>query len=109
MRKTLTFTFEGKEYVLEFTRETVRTMERMGFVADDLFIRPMTLLPDLFAGAFMAHHKGTKRKDIERIFNAMKDRGDLIGKLVEMYREPIAALTEEPDEAVGNVEWTASF
>jgi len=26
-----------------------------------------------------------------------------------MYREPIATLTEEPEEGEGNVSWTASF
>ena len=84
-------------------------LENMGFVADDLFTRPMTLLPSLFAGAFYAHHRGMKRKDIDEIFNAMTNRSELITKLVEMYREPIATLTEEPEEGEGNVSWTASF
>ena len=109
MAKTLKFSYKGVDYTLEFTRESVRVMENMGFVADDLFTRPMTLLPSLFAGAFYAHHRGMKRKDIDEIFNAMTNRSELITKLVEMYRDPIATLTEEPEEGEGNVSWTASF
>ena len=33
MAKQLKFTFEGKEYVLEFTRRTVTEMEKKGFIA----------------------------------------------------------------------------
>ena len=34
---------------------------------------------------------------------------ELIGKLAEMYNEPIIALVEEPEENEGNVSWTASW
>ncbi len=109
MAKTLKFTYEGKDYTLEFTRESVRAMENTGFVADDLLTKPMTLLPNLFAGAFYAHHKKVKRSEIDKIFDAMTDKTDLIPKLVEMYREPLATLTEEPEEGAGNVTWEANF
>ncbi|MBQ8707977.1 MAG: DUF5055 domain-containing protein [Succinivibrionaceae bacterium] len=109
MSKTLSVTYENKTYLLEYTRESVRMMEQTGFVADDLFVKPMLLLPQLFYGAFFAHHRGIKRKLVEEIFNTITDRGELIGKLVEMYREPIAALTDEPEETEGNASWTASW
>ena len=111
MAKTLNFTFEGKEYVLEFTRDTVRAMERAGFIADDLLNKPMTLFPELFAYAFQAHHRwDTKRKDIDRIFAAMPNRAELLTKLVEMYRDPLTELMEDPEGAAeGNVSWTANF
>ena len=35
MAKQLTFSYNGKDYVLEFTRNTVRQMESGGFIADD--------------------------------------------------------------------------
>ena len=37
------------------------------------------------------------------------NKEELIGKLAEMYNEPILALVEEPEDAEGNVSWTASW
>ena len=39
----------------------------------------------------------------------MTNKEDLIGKLAEMYAEPILSLVEEPEDAEGNLNWTASF
>ena len=72
--------------------------------------RPMTLLPALFAGAFKAHHRFVKQETIDKIYAAMPNKEDLIGKLAEMYNEPIIALMEEPDNKAGkNVEWTTNW
>lgn len=110
MAKQITFTFEDKEYTLEFTRRTVKQMEDEGFVAQEIDSRPMTLLPALFVGAFKAHHRFVKQETIDKIYAAMPNKEDLIGKLAEMYNEPIIALMEEPDNKAGkNVEWTTNW
>ena len=103
------FTFEGKEYVLEFTRRTVTEMEKKGFIAAEVEQKPMSTLPALFEGAFLAHHRFVKKDVIDNIFAHMTNKEDLIGKLAEMYNEPIMALVEEPEENEGNVSWTASW
>ena len=109
MSKQLRFTYNDTEYCLEFTRKSVETMEKQGFVATDITTKPMTTLPALFAGAFLAHHKFVKREDIDEIFSNMTNKDDLIGKLAEMFNEPIMALVEEPTSEAGKVEWTASW
>lgn len=109
MAKQLNFTFEDKEYTLEFTRRTVSEMEKKGFVASEITDKPMTTLPALFAGAFLAHHRFVKQETIDKIFSKLIKKEDLIGKLAEMYNEPIMALVEEPDEDEGNVNWTATW
>ena len=109
MSKQLNFSYNGTEYTLEFTRKTVEQMERNGFVAEDLQNKPMSTLPTLFAGAFKAHHKYVKREVIDEIFSKMTNKADLIGKLAEMYSEPIMALVDEPEESEGNLDWTASW
>ena len=110
MAKQIIFAYEDKEYTLEFTRRTIKQMEDEGFVARDIDSKPMTLHPALFAGAFKAHHRFVKPEVIDRIFAAMPHKEDLIGKLAEMYNEPIIALMDEPDEKAGkNVEWAASW
>lgn len=109
MAKQIRFERDGKEYTLEFTRKSIETMERQGFVASDIVDKPMTTLPALFAGAFLAHHRYIKKELVDEIYSKMTNKQDLLSKLAEMYNEPIQALMEEPEDAVGNVNWEASF
>ena len=109
MAKQLNFTFEGKEYTLEFTRRTVAEMEKKGFIASEITDKPMTTLPALFAGAFLANHRFVKQDVIENIYSKLTNKESLIGKLAEMYNEPIMALVEEPADDKGNVDWTATW
>lgn len=109
MSKQLRFTYEGNEYTLEFTRKSIEQMEKSGFVVSDITTKPMTVLPALFAGAFLAHHRFVKKDIIDKIFAKLTNKTELIGKLAEMYNEPIMALMDEPEEAEGNVDWTASW
>lgn len=109
MSKQLNFVYNGTEYTLEFTRKSVEQMERDGFVADDIHTKPMTMLPTLFAGAFKTHHRWVKREVIDEIYSKMTNKGELIGKLAEMYNEPILALVDEPAESSENLTWTQSW
>lgn len=109
MSKQLRFTYQDKEYVLEYTRATVVNMEKKGFVASEIETKPMTVLPALFAGAFLANHRYVRPEIIEEIYSKMTNKQELIGKLAEMYNEPIMALVDEPAESEGNLDWTASW
>ena len=71
MAKQLIFTFEDKEYTLEYTRRTVAEMEKKGFIASDITDKPMTTLPALFAGAFLAHHRFVKEDVINNIYTKL--------------------------------------
>lgn len=110
MAKQLNFEFEGKEYTLEYTRESVKQMEREGFVANDILAKPMNTLPKLFAGAFKAHHRfDIKQKEIDKIFELFTNKQALIEKLAEMYAEPMEALMDN-DSVEGNaIAWEANF
>ena len=45
-----------------------------------------------------------------KYFDSLKDKQGLIGKLVEMYNEPIEALFNESEEGEENLtEWGASW
>ena len=109
MSKQLNFEYKGIQYTLEYTRKSVEQMEREGFVADDIQSKPMSMLPTLFAGAFKAHHRWVTREVIDEIFSKMTNKGDLIGKLAEMYNEPIMALIDDPAESSENLTWTQSW
>lgn len=109
MGKQLNFEYKSKEYTLEYTRETVKQMEREGFVANDIITKPMNTLPKLFAGAFKAHHKyDVKQKQIDEMFDLFTNKNALIEKLAEMYYEPFEALMDDVDE--GNaITWETNF
>ena len=111
MAKQLNFEHKGKEYTLEFTRESVKQMEREGFVAGDIVTKPMNTLPKLFAGAFKAHHRyDIKQKEIDVIFELFKNKQALVEKLAEMYAEPMEALIDDENIDEGNaIAWDANF
>ena len=109
MAKQLKFTYNDKEYTLEFTRRTVTEMEKKGFIAAEVENKPMSTLPALFEGAFLCHHRFEKKEVINAIFAKMTNKQELIGKLAEMYNEPIMALVEEPEEDKGNLNWEANW
>ena len=109
MSKQLEFTYQDKTYRLEYTRKSVEMMEKSGFKATEIQDKPMSTLPALFAGAFLAHHRFVKQDVIDEIFSKMKNKSDLIGKLAEMYNEPIMTLIDEPEDSEGNLDWTASW
>lgn len=106
MAKTIKFTYNDKQYTLEYTRKSIEIMERQGLKISEISDKPMTTLPQLFAGAFLAHHKFEKREVIDEIYSKMTNRDELLHTLIEMYNEPINKLMDEPDENAGNVKWT---
>ena len=113
MAKQLTITdpTSGVTYTLEYTRKTVEMMERQGFVADDVVKKPMTLLPALLAGAFLAHHRFVKREVIDNLYARLTRKDELISHLVEMYNDPLVTLLDEPEQedGEGNLSWKAGW
>ena len=105
MATTISFTYDGKDYCLEYTKRTVKQMEEKGVSPARVLEAPVTMLPELFAGAFLANHKFTKREVIEEIYAKMHDKRELVETLSQMYNEPISALMEDGDEGNG-IAWT---
>lgn len=107
MASTINFSYNDKDYCLQFTKATVKTMEDRGFSPSKILDAPVTYLPELFYGAFRANHPYINRKIVDEIFEAMADKSELVNILIEMYNEPIKALTEEKEGAEGNgIKWT---
>lgn len=110
MATTINFSADGKDYCLEYTRKTVKQMEDRGFIASRIVEAPMSVLPELWAGAFLANHKYTDRKVIDALYDKMQDKKALIGTLTTMYNEPIEALmSDSSEEDEGNtIAWVAN-
>ena len=96
-------TADGKEYHLEFDRNSITYMESRGFSLSKYSEQPMTQIPLLFRGAFFKHHKFIKTDEIDKIFDGLKNRDKLMASLVEMAGESYQTLVEDNNE--GNVEW----
>lgn len=114
MSKSITIVYNDREYKLEFTRKTVQKMEAQGFVSSEIFDKPATMIPELFAGAFLANHRFVKRELINSIYDEIRNKDELLSKLIDMYQEPILTLmgtddSEESSDDEGNAIWEASF
>ena len=100
----IVLTYEKKEYVLEYNRQSVKQMEGQGFVLDEIATKPMTMIPMLFSGAFIKNCRGTKRAVIDAIYEGIADKTALMEALMELYAETLSTLTDSNEE--GNVTWT---
>lgn len=109
MAKTIDIEYKGVKYTLEYTRRSVEVMERKGFKLSEIDDKPVTTFPVLFAGAFLAHHRHVKPEIVDEIFARLKSKDELVGKLAEMYNEPILSMMDEPDESEGNLDWGTSW
>ena len=100
----IALTYENKEYVLEYSRQSVRTMEAQGFVLNELETKPVTMIPMLYQGAFIKHHKGIKRNLMDEMYEEIADKTGLLSALMEMYAETLSTLTDDKED-VGNATW----
>ena len=92
-------TYKDKDYILEYTRTTARGIEERGFVASKVESSPNRMIPLLVYGAFKKNHPTLKETKIDEIFSAQTRKGDLIGKLAELYAETITSLLGDGEEA----------
>jgi hypothetical protein len=110
MSKSITITYNGEDYTLEFTRRTVREMEGAGFKITDIRSKPMSTYPKLVAGAFKCHHKKVDEATaFDKIYASITNKEAFIEKLIEMYGDTLNTLFEEPEESEKNAEWKANF
>lgn len=108
MSKTIEFSYNDKDYTLEYTRKTLEKMEADGIVLAEMNTKPVTILPKLFEYAFYAHHKRIKKSEVEEIFQLFTNKNEMYSKLSEMASETLNALFEE-NTSKNAISWKASF
>jgi hypothetical protein len=90
----------GKEYVLEFSRESVKFAEARGFKISEVAVFPVTLIPDFFYYSFRKNHKNVSRAETDRILR--EDLGGLsqeaIERLSRLYMIPFEGLVRSEDD-----------
>lgn len=108
MATKITVTYKNVDYVLEYSRQSVKHMEDQGFVLDQIGDKPMTMIPLLVYGAFMKYNRGIKRQLVDEIYENLvgkigKDGEDgFIQTLLEMYAETVQTLTDNDAVDEGN-------
>ena len=93
---------------MEYTRNSVVEMERRGFVAEEVLAKPMVLLPELFAGAFIANHRFVSRKKIDEIFAQFDDKGELLNALAQMLTIVYEEFVTELEQVRNGIPWERS-
>ena len=104
MSKKIKLSYEGKEYTLEYTRNTALALEQSGFVLSDVRNKPVSSLVTLFNGAYVANHRRLEGSVVEKIFDSLKDKEKLLAALVGMYDETVSSLMDSTDDE-GNATW----
>lgn len=103
--KPIKFEFKGKDYTLEFTRDTVRMVEKSGFDYHDIESKQMDSVCTLFAGAFLAHHRFVKQDVIDEIFDNIPNKLALLERLGALYMLPYEALFIEGKDEKNAIKW----
>lgn len=98
MAKQISFSYKDVDYVLRYTRRTVKQMEDEGFIVSDLQRFPATKFTELFSGAFKAQHPFIKQSLVNEIFEQFPNKTDLIKELGEMYAETLEVMMSDPKE-----------
>lgn len=103
----INFDYNGKHYCLEYTLDTIKRMEAIGFDLDDIGSKPATRLEQLWHGAFLANCRKTSDTVIKDLFKKMRNKDELFTTLTTMYNNTLSQLAPDEDDE-GNVEWTAT-
>ena len=88
----------GKEYTLEFNRESIAFSETKGFDINDIEKKPMTRIPELFYYAFRMHHRNVSREKTDAILDTIGWNEKLLTRLGELYAAPFNTLLAGDDE-----------
>jgi len=101
----IAFTYDNNNYELEFTANSIKTMDKQGFDFVNMDKHPITLGEDLFIGSFIAHHPTVSEKKRREIYEQMKQQSgsdNLTETLVKMAADALQNIID-PDK--GNITW----
>lgn len=106
MSKKIEFDYEDKKYVLEYSRDAIRIMEKQGFDLNQFLEKPMMMMDLAFQGAFIKNHRNTKAVKVEEIYEIIDNKQELAQKLIEMIQETYNELFETKEGKEGKkVTW----
>lgn len=92
------FKYEGEEYILEYTRDVIKALERNHFNIQNYVEEPVSTADTLFKGAFLAKYRKLKESKIEEMWKSVSDKDGLLVALIELYKSTVDSFMDEPSE-----------
>lgn len=91
----------GKEYTLEFNRDSVIYTNRQGFKKSEAADNGEEMIPILFHGAFHMHHPEMKRSETDKIlFEGIGGLStEALLRLINLYSVPLETLVYDEEKA----------
>lgn len=78
----------GKEYELDFSRESVSFMENQGYKIEETFDFPNVNIPKLFYYSFRKNHKNVSLDQTRKLLDKMGGLTEKVAvRLVDLYRQ----------------------
>lgn len=109
MNTTITLTYKGETYTLEYDKTSIKALENLGVDTLNILKKPISSLDAMFQCAFLKHHPRISVALVDEILKDCKNKADLLNTLVTMVEEVIEIITGEPDEeASKNVTWAVT-
>lgn len=102
----ITFDYDGENYVLEYTADSLKRMQDKGFNFSDIQSRLLTAPEELFDGAFIANHRNVPSKKRHEIFLELTNENEEGEALFEILAEMVnEAIDEIMNPHKGNIKW----
>ena len=90
----------GREYTLEYNRNSVVKIEQAGFDINAIESKSMTMIPLMFWGAFLMHHPHITKDQADHIlFDGLGGLSEEeLAHLGKLYAEPLQTLVASENE-----------
>lgn len=107
MNKQIKLTFKGKDYTLEYNRNSIKQIEAEGFSINSFADKPAIMLPLAFKGAFLSKHRYLRQEIIDEIYDNLSNKQNMITVLSQMIGDCYSSLMGniENNDDEGNAQW----
>ena len=106
MNTKIELTYQGVNYTLEYTRQSVAVLEANGCKIVEILDKPMTNIELMFNTAFLQNHPRVQISTVKEIYEHCPDKTGLVATLKKMIDETYESLLADPEESdSGNATW----
>lgn len=99
--------YDGKEYVLAFTADSLKKAEKQGLLRLGTLSENLTTANEnMFSAAFLAHHEFTPKSTRMKIYRELCEVNENEEELIDVINNMIAEALEEINSHQGNIMWT---
>lgn len=84
----ITYTTTGEVFTLDFSRETVKFMERKGFIASEISDYIQSRVPEFFFYSFRKNHPNVSRQKTDEILSSWGGMTmEVLTRLIELFNQ----------------------